>query len=52
MWWVATTDNLRMLAKESVNGGTTFAPAPTTVLAYNTLINGDRVEAWFPADII
>lgn len=52
MWWVSTAGNVRMLGKESTNGGTSFATNPTTILAYNSVINGDQVEAWFPADLV
>jgi hypothetical protein len=51
MWWVSTTGNVRMMGRESTNGGTTFG-AEFTVLPYNTVIHGNHVSSWFGADLI
>jgi hypothetical protein len=51
MWWVSTVGNVRMMGRESMNGGVTFGNE-FTILPFNTIIHGNAVSAWFGADLI
>jgi len=51
-WWVSTADAVRMVGKESTDGGANFGSI-ITVLPYPYIFpNGDSVSAWFGADIL
>ncbi len=51
-WWVSTADAVKMVGKESTDGGATFGSA-FTILPYPYVFpNGDSVSAWFGADVL
>jgi hypothetical protein len=51
MWWVSTAGDVKMVGKESTDGGTSFGNI-ITILPYNTVVHSDNVESWFGADLM